>query len=130
MGMFSKGGTNPVKRFVQVRRPTAAVVVPIPAGAKVLRVYAQNRTATGSNISVGSSAAGEQYIASTAIPTGTPAAPGYLSEPALNVAVSAVNSNVHVTLSNYAGGGVSVVVEYIELGESLPLPTQQLPPAY
>lgn len=130
MAIFAKGGHNMVTRQVIVRAPTVAGSFDIPAYAKVKRIIARNRTATASNLTVGNAAAGAQFLASTAVPTGTATLPGMVEAPAISVAISTAVSTVHYTLSAYASGGIDIMVEYEEYGDSLPLPTQQVPPAY
>lgn len=130
MGIFSKGGFNMVVRQTQVLKIASATSFKIPAYAKVRRIYAQNRTATTSNLTVGNAAAGAQYLASTAVPTGTGTAPGMVAAQAIDVAISKVESEVHITLSAYAAGGIDVVVEFDEYADSLPLPRQQVPASY
>lgn len=147
MSVF-KRGFNKVDRRVVLEGITAAVSFDIPAGAFVSRVYAQNRSTTATNLTVGNVAAGAQYLASVAVPVATaasgstPVLPGVLApRDAIAVAVSKTVSNVHVTLSAYPTlpalglqgsprGLVDVVIEFEELWDSLPIPTQHTPIAY
>lgn len=147
MSVF-KRGFNKVDRRVVLSGITAALSFDIPAGAYVKRVYAQNRSTTAVNLTVGNAAAGAQYLASTAVPVATaasgstPLLPGVLAPTdAIKINPSKVVSNVHVTLSAYPTlpalglqgedrGLVDVVIEYEELWDSLPIPTQHTPIAY
>lgn len=139
-------GQNIVHRRVVIPAIKAAQVFDIPAGAHVLRAYARNRSTTAVNLSLGNAAAGTQYLAATAIPVGDNVGAiqgaGLLGQTAATyVAPSKVASNVHVTLSAYPianptaatakqQGAVDVVIEYVELLDSLPIPTQHTPRAY
>lgn len=148
MSVF-KLGYNKVDRRMVLPGLVAAVSFPVPAGTFVKRIYAQNRSTTATNLTVGNAPAGAQYLASVAVPVATDvsvpderkgAAPGatvtvrragiLTPKAAIDVAASKVNSTVHVTLSAYpavgtgdqARGLVDVVVEFEELWDSLPLP--------
>lgn len=141
MSVF-KLGYNKVDRRVVIPGIKAATVFDIPAGAVVSRIYAQNRSTTASNLTVGNAAAGAQYLASVAVPVADSTGYGVLSpKPALAVAVSKVDSNVHITLSAYPvtnptantakqKGAIDVVVEYEEMWGSLATPSQHNPRAY
>lgn len=149
MSVFKKG-FNKVDRRVVLPGLTAAAVFAMPAGAWVKRVYAQNRSVTTTNLTVGSAAAGAQYLASVAVPVASTvavpneapgAAPGstvnvvragILSpKNAIDVQPSKVTSALHVTLSAYpttgtganVRGQVDVVIELEEMWGSLPIPS-------
>ncbi len=119
MSLFSKN-RNRVRRKVYLPKCAAAAVVNVPAGATDVKVYARNNTATATSISVGNVAAGAQFVAVTAVPTGTVAAPGYLN-PAIvgTTLVYQANGTINVTMT--VGGIADVVVEFTELAASLPL---------
>lgn len=132
MAFFTKGRSAVSRRVVLNNVPLASSF-DVPAGTWVKRIYARNRSATATNLTVGNAAAGAQFLASTAVPVGTTSAPGYVVAPAINVAPSAVVTNVHITLSSLppvAANGVDVVIEFDELEESLPLITQSQPISY
>lgn len=131
-----KKGYNKVDRRVVVPAIKGPIEIPVPAGFWPRRVYAQNRSTTATNITVGNAAAGAQYLASTAVPVAAGGVPGVLyPTETLKTAVPAnpgTNSSMHVTLSAYptvgtganARGQVDVVVEYEELYGSLDIPEQ------
>lgn len=136
-----KYGYNKVTRRVVVPNIKAATSFDLPAGAVLRQIYSQNETTTASNLTVGNAAAGAQYLASTATVVSDANGPGITANPALAVAVSKVDSKVHITLSAYPiknptapvakqKGGISVVVEYDELLGSLDLLTQNIVRAY
>lgn len=132
MSAFDKGESL-VSRRVIIKNPQAAGSFDIPAGAHVNKVYARNRSSTAANLTVGNAAAGAQFVASVAVPVGTTAAPGYVVPTVLNVAPSAVATAVHYTLSAYptvAAGGSDIVIEYVELEDSLSLISQNFPVGY
>ncbi len=129
MSIFMKG-RNSVKRRVVVRGITAATAFDIPAGAVVKNVYAQNRSTTAANLTVGNAAAGAQFVASVAVPVATGVAPntvyGLVDCTTLAVQPATVQSTVYITLSAYptdggtpAKGMIDVVVEYQELWGSI-----------
>lgn len=140
MSVFKKG-YNKVDRRVVLPGVLEALTVQAPAGAVVKRIYAQNRSTTATNLSVGNTAAGEQYLAAVAVPVATDVTvdgatvrrAGILSpKNALQPAVPKVDFNIHVTLSAYPSVGdgdderglVDVVIEYEEMWDSLPIPQQ------
>lgn len=135
-------GQNIAHRRVVIPNIKAAQVFDIPAGAVLRFAYARNRTTTAVNLTIGNAAAGAQYLASTAIPVADGQGAGLMSHKSLlDPGVSKTVSNVHVTLSAYPVqnptapaakqiGGVDVVIEYVELLDSLPIPTQHTPRAY
>lgn len=142
MSVF-KLGYNKVDRRVVLPGVKAATVFDIPAGAVLKRVYAQNRSTTATNLTVGNAAAGAQYLASVAVPVADGTGAGVLPpKNALQLAAAPkVDTNVHVTLSAYPvtnptatadkqRGAVDVVIEYEEMWDSLPIPTQHTPRAY
>lgn len=141
MSVF-KLGYNKVDRRVVLPGVKAAMVFDIPAGAVVKRVYAQNRSTTAANLSLGTAAGGAEYLAAVAVPVANAQGAGILSpKNALQPAVPRVAANVHVTLSAYPvsnptapaaqqKGAIDVVIEYEEMWDSLPLPTQHFPRAY
>ncbi|QIG73216.1 hypothetical protein [Rhizobium phage RHph_I40] len=125
-----KTGAAKVERRVLLRNLKAAASIKLPAGADVRRIYATNETTTASNLTVGNAAAGAQYLASVAVPVSDVNGAGMLSSPAIALTPSKVQSNLHVTLSAYPiknptapvakqKGGITVVVEYVELLNSL-----------
>ncbi|AGC36040.1 hypothetical protein HOS23_gp57 [Rhizobium phage RHEph09] len=129
MSVF-KRGYNKVERRVLLRNLKAAASILLPAGADVRRVYAINETTTASNLTVGNAAAGAQYLASVAVPVSDVNGAGLLSAPAIALTPSKVESSLYVTLSAYPvknptapsakqRGGITVVVEYVELLDSL-----------
>lgn len=149
MSVFKKG-FNKVDRRVVIPGLTEAVSFPIPAGAYVSRVYAQNRSTEATNLTVGNVASGAQYLASVAVPVASnvtvpderkDAAPGatvtvsragiLYPRAAIALQPSKVDSAVHVTLSAYPTVGegdnerglVDVVIEIEELWDSLPIPS-------
>lgn len=135
-------GQNIVHRRVVIPAIKAAQVFDIPAGAVLRFAYARNRSTTATNLSIGNAAGGTQYLAATAVPVADGTGPGLMSHKSLtDIAVSKVASNVHITLSAYPVlnpgvpaakqiGAVDVVIEYVELLDSLPIPTQHTPRAY
>ena len=149
MSVFKKG-YNKVGRRVVIPALTKAFSFDIPAGAFVSRIYAQNRSTTATNLTVGNAAAGAQYLASVAVPvafnvvvpderrdapsgaTVTVSRAGILyPRAAIALQPSKVDSKVHVALSAYPTVGtgdnerglVDVVVEFEELWDSLPIPS-------
>lgn len=136
-----KYGYNKVARRLVLPNLKAAAAIDLPAGAVVRQIYSQNESTTASNLTVGNAAAGAQYLASTATVISDANGPGITANPALAVAVSKVDSKLHVTLSAYPiknptapaakqKGAISVVVEYDELLGSLDLLTQNAARAY
>lgn len=140
-----KLGFNKVSRRVVIPRIKAAQVFDVPAGMFIRRVYAENRSTTAVNLTVGNAAAGAQYLASTAVPVAVGGVPGVLyPQETLKTALPAnpgTDTNVHITLSAYPvdnaalpaarqKGMVSVVIEYEELYGSLDIPSQHSPRAY
>lgn len=145
MSVFKKG-FNKVNRRVVLPSLVGTSVFALPAGAWVTRVYAQNRSTTATNLTVGSAAGGAQYLASVAVPVASTvavpneapgAAPGstvnvlragILSpKNAIDVQPSKVTSALHVALSAYptvgGRGQVDVVIELEEMWGSLPIPS-------
>ena len=135
MTIFTRGSTRVNRSVRLVNQTGTAIVVPLPAGAKLIRVSARNKSTTALNISAGTAAAGAQYLAATAVPASTDATDitkaGLASEPAISVAVSNIASILYITLSAApAAPGVDIVVDYLELLESLPAPLLNNPVAY
>lgn len=135
MSVFDRGSNQVIRRAVLRNIVATAFTIPLPAGAKVTRIDARNKGTTAANLSAGTAAAGAQYLAATAVPVATSttdiSTAGLLSEQAISVAVSKTASTFHGTLSAAPNGtGVDVVVHYIELLDSLPNKTLQVPPAY
>lgn len=133
-----KLGYNMVKRRVVIPGVKAAGFFALPAGAAVTRIYAENKSTTASNLTVGNAAAGAQYLASIAVPIAAGGVPGVLYPQAALVAARPANPGVdtavHYTLSAYPvtnptapsakqKGAISIVIEFEELYGSLDLPS-------
>lgn len=140
-----KRGYNLVKRRMVIPNVKAAGSFPLPAGAFLTAIYAENASTTAANLSVGNAAAGAQHLAATAVPIASGGVPGVLYPQAPLVAARPANPGVdtavHYTLSAYPvrnptaavakqKGAISIVVEFTELYGSSDLPNNGSNVAY
>jgi hypothetical protein len=114
---FRKGFTK-VRRTVKLTL-TADYSFNIPATAEILKVYLR-RTSTAdttTGVRIGTAAAGAQIVALT--PLATQNLPVVATLVANGIAVAA--QTLYISAAGWNSATVDVVVEYAELGDSLPL---------
>lgn len=113
-------GFNAVKvnRRQVWKRLKANTAYTIPAGASVRRFQAVSRNAQAVSLRAGNAAAGEQFVAATAVPTnGTP-----IDVVPLISGLSNVPTVVYISSAAWGTAEVDVALEYTELLDSKSVP--------
>lgn len=120
MGNIFRKGNTKVSRRVVLEKVTADKQIKIPALTEITKVYFRRTSAgdTTGGVRIGNAAAGAQIVAATALATqNLPVVPALVAN-----GIALTDGTLYIsTATSWNGATVDIVIEYNQLGESLPL---------